>query len=211
MKRAMIFGDSYSTFEGCIPDGYAVYYGRDGLDSDVTSEKNTWWYPLTEECGITFVRNDSWSGSTVCYTGYEGVDCSESSSFIYRLRTLKQAGFFRDNEIDTVFVFGGTNDSWADAPIGELQFDGWEKEDLYAVLPAVCCFLSELKESLPRANIICIVNSGLKDEIANGLQAAAEHYGVKSVMLCGIDKQNNHPTVKGMQQIKEQVKALLGE
>ena len=34
MKNFMILGDSYSTYAGCIPEGYAVYYckeGREGL------------------------------------------------------------------------------------------------------------------------------------------------------------------------------------
>ena len=38
--------------------------------------------------------------------------------------------FFRKNNIDTVFIFGGTNDSWLDeTPKGELRFSDWKEED----------------------------------------------------------------------------------
>lgn len=29
-KNIIIFGDSYSTCEGCVPDGYPVYYSKNG-------------------------------------------------------------------------------------------------------------------------------------------------------------------------------------
>ena len=94
-EKIMIFGDSYSTFEGYIPEGYAVYYPR----ADVTDVSKTWWYMLAEETASEIVLNNSWSGSTICNTGYSG-DCSKSSSFIFRLTKLIDEGFFRKNKID---------------------------------------------------------------------------------------------------------------
>ena len=49
LGNIMIFGDSYSTYEGYIPEGYAVYYsGHRGEDPDVFDAKNTWWGRILE-------------------------------------------------------------------------------------------------------------------------------------------------------------------
>lgn len=205
LKNILIFGDSYSTFKGYIPDGFAVYYSEDGSgETDVRSVDETWWYNLIRETDSRLIQNNSWSGSTICYTGYQG-DCSETSSFICRLKKLQNAGFFEDNEINTVFVFGGTNDSWANAPIGALKYSDWDKNDLFSVLPAFCCFINELKHTLPKADIIPVINTELKREIEEGFKSACVHYSIKPVVLQNIDKRGGHPTVKGMEEIKNQI------
>ena len=145
------------------------------------------------------------AGSTVGYTSYDGKDTSKTSSFITRLRKLEADGFFKENKIDTVFVFGATNDSWSDAPVGENKYENRTERDLYFVLPAVCEFLEKLNENLPKARIIFIINCGLKNEITTGIKNACEHYGIETVSLSDIDKKSDHPTVPGMKQIKEQV------
>ncbi len=203
-NRVFIFGDSYSTFEGYIPEGYATCYRTTG-GLDVRDVSATWWHMLLSETNSTLVQNNSWSGSTIGYTGYDGVDCSATNSFIYRLEKLYQEGFFEQNTIDTVFVFGGTNDCWSSAPVGELKYSDWKKEDLYFVLPAICYFIHRLQEILPKANIVCIINTGLKESITEGLKSASDYYNVHSVRLKDIDKMEAHPTAKGMKQIKEQI------
>ena len=205
----MIFGDSYSTFEGYIPEGYAFYYKNDEKPgTDVRHVEETWWYGLFAEIGANLVQNNSWSGSTIGNTGYDG-DCSKTSSFICRLETLKENGFFEKNEIDTVFVFGGTNDSWSNAPLGEIKLSNHTKEDLFFVCPAICYFIGRLKEILPSTNIVSIINTNLKEEIRDTIKAASDHNGTAYVALSEIDKQSGHPTIKGMAEIKEQVKAAL--
>ena len=205
----MIFGDSYSTFEGYIPEGYAFYYKNDEKPgTDVRRVEETWWYSLFAEIGANLVLNNSWAGSTIGNTGYNG-DCSKTSSFIYRLECLHENGFFVKNEIDTVFVFGGTNDSWSNAPLGEIKLSDHTKEDLFSVCPAIGYFIGRLKEILPEANIVSIINTNIKTEIKDAIKAASNYNGTVFVELSGIDKLTGHPTVKGMAGIKEQVKAAL--
>lgn len=205
----LILGDSYSTFGGWIPQGYAAYYTQgNGCDTDVKSVEETWWHRFAQDTGATLVQNNSWSGSTICFTGYEG-DCSETSSFLCRLRKLAKAGFFRDNEIDTVFIFGGTNDGWANSPVGELMFSDWKKDDLFSVLPAVCCLLHEVQTAAPKAEIVVLINTEMKDEIADGIAAACEHAHARALRLHDIDKAGGHPTVKGMRQIEQQLLEFL--
>ncbi len=205
MKNAIIIGDSYSTYNGHIPEGYPTYYPG----ADVDSVDKTWWGRLGKQADIKWIQNNSWSGSPLGFTGYNGTDCSKFGSFIARYRQLREAGFFEENKIDTVFVFGGTNDSWANAPLGEIKLSDWTDDELFNVLPAICYLTCILKTDLPDADIILIINSGIKPEIQDCFEVAAKHFGVKSIRLHDIDKVGNHPTAKGMQAICDQVEAVL--
>ena len=114
-----------------------------------------------------------------------------------------------DKDSDFVFVFGGTNDSWADAPLGDMKFSDWKEQDLYNVLPAICYFLHGLRADLPRAEILCVINTDIKSEIADCIEKNAIRYGFKTVSLHDIDKVNDHPTVKGMTEICEQIISVI--
>ena len=205
LGNVLIFGDSYSTFEGYIPEGYACYYiPRKKPETDVRKVEETWWYQVINQTNSKLLLNDSWSGSTVCNTGYSG-DCSKTNSFIFRFNKYKADGFFEKNKIDTVFVFGGTNDSWANSPIGEVKFDGITNNDLFCVLPAISYLLKNLIEVLPHAKIYCLINNELKVVIAEGYKEIANRYGVKAIQFDVIDKMCGHPTVQGMIDIKNQI------
>ena len=211
-SNAIIFGDSYSTFKNFVPDGYAVYYSENERpETDVTKVEQTWWYQVVKELNLNLVLNNSWSGSTIGYTGYGNTDCSKSSSFIYRLKQLIDNGFFVKNQIDTVFVFGGTNDSWSNAPLGEIEYSDWSDSRLYSVLPAVCFFLNLLKETLPQAKIYCLINTQIKAEITSCMKDACEKYGITPVCFEKIDKKSNHPTIQGMKDIADSVLKTLNE
>ena len=210
VKNIVIFGDSYSTFKGFIPEGYSSWYSETVQPerTDVCRVEETWWHSLREELDLNIVRNDSWSGSTIGFTGYGGEDLSGAKSFIARLLKLEAEGFFKQ-EIDTVIIFGGTNDSWADAPLGELKLSSFERDDFYSVLPSICFFISKVKENLPEANIVTVINTGLKPEISEALKTASGHFGASFLELSDIGKQSGHPNVSGMRDIKEQVKEFL--
>ena len=80
MKNVFIFGDSYSAFEGWVPEGHELHYYIGREECDVKTVEDMWWYPLLPEIGGSLVLNDSWSGSTIGYTGYFNADCSETNS-----------------------------------------------------------------------------------------------------------------------------------
>lgn len=205
LGNVLIFGDSYSTFEGYIPEGYACYYiPRDKAETDVRHVEETWWHQVINETGSTLLLNDSWSGSTVCNTGYGG-DCSKTNSFIYRLSKYKADGFFEKNKIDTVFIFGGTNDNWTNGPVGEVKFDDITEEDLLSVLPGMSYFMKNLRETVPNAKVYCLINTDLKYDITNGYKEIAERYGAKPIVFKNIRKACGHPTVQGMIDIKNQI------
>ena len=208
INRFVIFGDSYSTHKDYIPEGYPHYYCDEGRapDQPVTkmTMEQTWWGQMIGLTKAELVLNDSWSGSTIGYTGYAG-DCSTSSSFIYRYRKLLEKNFFAENEVDTIIVFGGTNDSWSNAPLGEEKYADFCEGDLYNVLPAICYFMSTLKNNHPNARVIFIGNCDIKDAILNCMKNAAERIGVQYIELCGVEKIGGHPTILGMKQICDQI------
>lgn len=206
LGNVMLLGDSYTTFEGHIPEGYAPYYApttRPEIETDVKHVEQTWWHQLIAETESELILNCSWSGTTICNTGYDGRDASEWS-FIARMDQLLEKGFFKENPIDTLFIFGGTNDVGAHSPLGELQYGDWTREDLKQALPAFCYLLDRTQKCLPDTRVVCIMNE-IKPAYADGYRAACAHYGIECINLKNLDLQNFHPTVKGMVQIKEQV------
>ncbi len=208
LGNVFILGDSYSTFEGCIPHGYESWYYIHPLnDTDVDTVDKTWWKQLLDSTDSRLLLNCSWSGTTICHTGYGG-DCSDRS-FVSRFDRLEREGFFTENTVDTVFIFGGTNDSWAGSPVGEPMYDAWEKQDLYSVLPAVGYLLHRVTSVLPQARVVFILNTELRSAIADGIRAACEESGVLLVALEGISKQAGHPNIEGMGQIARQVQERL--
>lgn len=205
-QKVSILGDSYSTYGGHVsPDwNFAWYNGSDGGDkaghNDVKSVDQTWWRLLCKEKGYTIEKNNSFSGSTVCYTGYGKNDYSDRA-FITRMCNLGNP--------DIIFVFGGTNDSWAKSPVGSYQHEGWLRKDLYAFRPAFCYMIHYLKQNYPSARIINICNSELSPEVTETEARVCEYYGVTNVQLHDVDKQWGHPSVAGMRAICDQVKEIL--
>ena len=201
-KNVFIFGDSYSTYKGYNPEGYNCYYSDERTaDPVVAGVEKTWWRILARENPLDIVINDSFSGSTVCNTVRETL--TVESSFISRIDKYIETGFFDESKIDLMLIFGGTNDSWIDAPIGALKYADQTSEELKRVLPAFCYLISKAKTVAEE--VVVIVNSGLKEEITCGFCEACETLGVKHLRLEGIDKKNGHPTELGMEQIAEQV------
>jgi hypothetical protein len=166
---------------------------------------------VISEKNLKLVQNNSWSGSTIGYTGYDNVDCSTSSSFIYRLRQLISSDFFHKNKIDKVFVFGGTNDSWTTGPMGEEMYENWKEEDLFCKLPGISYFMYLLKNTLPEAEIYCLLNPQLKPYVTNVLMNSCEKFGITPITFEHVDKINGHPTIQGMREIKEGVLKVINK
>lgn len=207
----IVLGDSYSTYEGYMPEGNPSYYADVPIaTTDVVSVEQTWWKLLEKNTKANLVLNDSYSGSTICNTGFNGL-LVEDTSFIGRFDKLVDDGFFEENQIDTVIVFGGTNDSWALSPLGELMYADWQEWDKYSVFPAFCYLLDRIQNTIPDVKIVCLINTGLSYSITQGMIEACEHYGVDYVQLKDITKTEAHPTSLGMIQIEKQMRPVFEE
>ncbi|MDR0894651.1 MAG: SGNH/GDSL hydrolase family protein [Prevotellaceae bacterium] len=200
-KSVSILGDSYSTFEGYIPPGNAGWYTTVPYhDTDVTSVTQTWWHRFIKESGYRLCVNNSFGGSTICHTGYNQEDYSDRS-FIARMDNLGCP--------DILFIYGATNDSWANVPLGAYKYAGWTKEELYQFRPAMAYLLSHITERYINVDIYFLLNADLKPEIKEAVNTVCAHYNVPCIELTGLDLKSGHPSVKGMQQIYEQIKGRM--
>lgn len=202
-KSVSVLGDSYSTFENYVePKSNEMwYFVHPNPDlTDVNDVKQTWWHQLIKEGGYRLEQNNSYSGSTICTTGYRGEDYTPRA-FITRMDNLGCP--------DILLIFGATNDSWANSPIGEFVWSDWTEEQLKSFRPALTYMLSHIVDRYPNTELLYIINDGLKPEITSSIVEACDHYGVPYVQLKDIDKTAGHPNIHGMKQIKEQVVAAL--
>ena len=208
LGKVLIIGDSYSTFENCIPNGNAFWY-YDGVDNnrtDVIKKEQTWWWQLLQETSSSLVLNESFSGATVCNTERPEIP---HTSFVYRLQNLCKRGFFKETKVDTVFVFGGTNDAWINSPLGAEEYEDFSEENLKSVFPAFSYLIKTLKETAPTAKIISILNCDINPQIIDIFEKICNRYEVNCIRLESISKQSGHPNCAGMTQIKDQIiKAL---
>lgn len=211
--KIVILGDSYSTFEGCIPEGYACWYFKGNGGNNVHSADSTWWRILCRQTGSRLLLNSSYSGATISSSGYLKQDYTDRS-FVTRAKTdiaTEDGSLPRCIEVpDIVLIFGGTNDHWAGSPVGEvLPPDKWKGADLKQCLPSTSYMLGYLREKLPNTRIVMIVNTGLGSEIENGFSKACKLYGAECIFLHDIDKILNHPSLLGMRQIAAQLTPVI--
>lgn len=212
-KKVVIFGDSYSTYEGHIPDGYACwYFDESEMQNDCHCVDSTWWKRVCDDQGFKLLLNSSYSGATICNTGYNGDDYSDRS-FVTRMKTdivAEDGTILCGDKPDLLFILAGTNDSWAGSPKGELTApDAWREANLAEELPAISHMLGYLSEKLPDTRIVVIINSELDETTTAGLEEASRQFGADCLLLKNIDKQWGHPSNAGMRAIAEQVEALI--
>lgn len=205
-KSVSILGDSYSTFEGFVePSTNELWYFAKpkSRQTDVNDVKQTWWHRFITDNGYLLEKNNSYSGATVSTTGYQGNDYSDRS-FITRMKNIGSP--------DMILIFGATNDSWAGSPIGEFNWNDIYGGNMKEFRPALAYMLSYLKNRHPNAEIIYLINDGLKQEITSSIIEACRHFGIPYVEFHDIDKTAGHPNVNGMRQISEQLtEALSGK
>ena len=204
--KVSILGDSYSTFEGYVVEGNELWYGSSpqwDRGNDVVRVWDTWWHQLIDDNGLQLEVNDSWSGSTVCTTSYNGVHRPDNA-FISKMR------IDRLGNPDVILVFGGTNDMWAGSPLGDYQYADWTEDDLRNFRPALCYLFDQLHKHYPNALIYNIENTELRSEFYESCEVICKHYGVTRVRLHHISKQLGHPSIDGMQAIARQVWEVMG-
>lgn len=201
-KSVSILGDSYSTFEGYVTPATNElwYYATPGGSTDVNDVSQTWWHKFIKDNGFRLCVNNSYSGSTIGYYGYSGNDYSQRS-FITRMNNLGCP--------DIIFIFGGTNDSWAGAKVGDYKYDNLRRDDFFSFRPALAFLLKSMTDRYVNTDIYFLVNDGLRAEITESIVEVCKHYNVKLIRLHDIDKKDGHPTIKGHAMIAEQIKAAL--
>ncbi len=107
MRTMAIVGDSISTFSGCNPAGWAVYYeGERALRAGLRGPEDTWWSQAARRLGCEVLANASFSGSMVAGSGFPAASSER------RAREVFAAG----TRPDVVLFFIGVNDyGWGSA------------------------------------------------------------------------------------------------
>jgi len=200
--RVTIFGDSYSTFEGWLtPETNEPWYWAENSpnrdkNNYVTKVEQTWWWQLIDQMGWKLEKNNSYSGSTVGYYGYQNENY-QPRSFNTRAGDL--------GEPDIILSCCITNDSWTGETVGKYKYANWDENDMWYFRPAMARLCSTLKQNYPLAKIYFILNTDLKPEHAESMRVICRHYGLPLIELHDIDKQDGHPSQKGMKAFAQQV------
>lgn len=196
-KTFSILGDSYSTYKGYVePDTNYVWYADIPVNgTDVNSVDQTWWRQLAAKTGMRLIKNNSFSGSTICNRGYRGEDYKDRS-FLTRLDKLGNP--------ELIIVFGATNDTWANVPV-----EGETPNDMYALRPAMGRLLSEMKKLYPGSDIIFVLNDEIQGQQRKAVLEQCRANAVPCVELTLIDKISGHPSVAGMKKICDQIADFL--
>lgn len=206
ITRFSILGDSYSTFEGYVtPDSNDVWhYNEIGL----THVEEMWWHQVATEMGWALELNNSFSGSLIC-----NMDASNyygPHSFIRRMNNLGHP--------DVIFILGGTNDVWNDAPFGDYVYADWTEEQLCSYRPALAYLLDNMKRLYPKAKLYFVLETdpcpgGISEETRMNLIGSthriANHYDVDCIDLYDVHKKWWHPDVQGQKGIADQVLEFL--
>ena len=162
----------------------------------------TWWWQVIERLGARLETNNSYSGSTIGYTGYVIPETGKHDnykprSFITRAPDLGSP--------DIILVCAGTNDSWDGEELGEYKYSDFTEADLFTFRPAMAKWCLTMKELYPRQRIVFIINTDLKPDFVESMKLLLDRYGIEYLQLKKIDKQYGHPSVKGMRSIADQV------
>ena len=146
-KKLGIVGDSISTYEGWVPNGYDVYYRNGGI---LPSVENTYWKIAINELGMV-VGNCSWSGSYV-----SGDSPSTSNANIgtstKRINDLSADGI----NPDIVLVYMGTNDFLFGKDKGEFNMSSdYVDGNISTFMNAYALLLTKIRKAYPNCKILC--------------------------------------------------------
>ena len=207
IPRFSILGDSFSAFEGYVdPDTNDVYvYDRIG----VTGPEQMWWSQVADTVGWVMERNNSFSGSLMSnFDDFAAGTYYGPQSFIRRADNLGHP--------NVILIFGGTNDIYNGAPLGDYVYSNWTEEKLCSFRPAMAYLLETLKRQYPKAKIyflvdmeLCIDDVTIDDEVRQSyiesMHHIASHYDVDCIDIYEIKKSMWHPNVEGQADIARQV------
>lgn len=203
-----ILGDSYSSFEGYVdPETNDCWHYE---DIGVTDVSQMWWHKVATTMEWSMEQNNSFSGSLICnFSDFEGGSYYGRHSFLKRMNDLGNP--------DVIFILGGTNDVWQDAPFGDFVYSDWTEEQLCYFRPSLACLLDNVKRQHPDAKIYFLLETspcpgGISEEtrlnLVESVHRITNHYDIECIDL-DIHKDWWHPDVQGQDDIARQTLEVL--
>ncbi|MBE6251166.1 MAG: hypothetical protein E7111_05870 [Bacteroidales bacterium] len=108
--KVSLIGDSISTFEGWLAEGYRSYYPYTNPQTQaaVTKVSQQWWYKLIYDrmSNAVLEKNLAWTGTMVTRSTNEEMKDKHWYGRDFNARVMDTSM----GEPDVIFVFGGTND-----------------------------------------------------------------------------------------------------
>lgn len=149
-KQFSILGDSISTFDGCHPAGYRVFYSAENSpQTGVSAINDTWWDKVISFFGGKLLVNNSWSGSRV--TRLPESDCLfPSACSDERTSALHADGMTPD----VILIYLGIND-WASGVATGSEESFMEDGDYDHFACAYSHMLQKLRKNYPESEIWC--------------------------------------------------------
>lgn len=232
-KTLTIVGDSISTFDDWIPEGYYDFYPMNG--EGVETVEQTWWKMVLNDMGMELGVNASSAGST-CIGDSLGTDTPQCGCNEFRLGNLTDANGVSP---DIIIVYMGSNDFLKAIPLGDNDGTTKVKEgEIETFGDGYSLMLDKLISYYPDSDIFCctlipIGTWGVKrpfEIMVNGLELTSEDYSQKieeiawtkgctviDLQYCGITVDNMqeytsdglHMKPAGMILIRDAVKAAI--
>ena len=192
-KSFAIIGDSISTYQDYIPDGFSCFYPYP--TADVSDVNKTWWMQVINSVGGTLFVNNSYSGSCVA-------DSSSSAT-----KNMGRLEYTTINGVtpDVILIYMGSNDC-ASQYVSAYDF----KRDYPTMI-------KNLQELCPNSEIIlCTLatspfySTSSQDEFNDIIKMYAEEYKLKCLDLSGANLAGKlvdsaHPNTAGMTEFANEV------
>ena len=196
-KTVSILGDSISTFQGWIPEGYACFYPDP--DNDIKDVSQTWWMQVIQNTGMRLLVNGSWSASTVCGDSRaenSGAGCSSN-------RIVDLMGN-TGTVPDVILVYMGINDFFHSIDLGSFSGATAHRNDHYIwdFTEGYELMLQKLQAVYPTSRIYCMTllesnswegtrenaNGNTVEDYNSRIRQIAAAHGVSVIDLrnCGI-------------------------
>ena len=150
-KTVSILGDSISTYQGWIPEGYACFYPDP--DNDIKDVTQTWWMQVIQNTGMQLLVNGSWSASAVC-----GDSRAENSSAGCSSRRIVDLMGNTGMVPDVILVYMGANDFFNSIPLGTFSGTAVQRTDHYIwdFTEGYELMLQKLQAVYPTSRIYCM-------------------------------------------------------
>ena len=196
-----VLGDSYSTFMGFTdPLKNAQWYPH--ANNAMASVEQTWWKLFEAESGVRLEQNNSFSGSTICTHSWNN-STDLVNSFVGRVDNLREAGL--------IIVEGATNDNNAGSTLGDYVWSGFTAAHKRTFRGGTAYVIDFLQKKYPNSKVVFMLNSDLRNDINESVQAICDHYNVPVLKLKNITKIDGHPDIAGMEAINSQLMQMLCE
>ena len=190
-KKIAFIGDSISTYQGIIPDGYSCFYPYP--TGDTNDFNQTWWMQTINKLGAYLFVNNSYSGSCVAVGATSGTNTD------IRLSTT----VIQYDKPDIIIIYMGSNDA-ASSSISESMFRSQYKvmiDKLQLLCPEAEIILMEL----PLSKLYSNTRQESFNKIINDY---ALDYNLKVIKSSKVDLKpylldSAHPYTSGMTAVSE--------